>query len=247
MLVGASETMDVWFKSPPYIGHDSFAAANAVTLSSIASARRIAKTLLVRFMSETPFVFRKDSFLTYSRCSRETALRQDICHSRNGSAVNTKFITRTTDTIPLPALPLRLRRGPRYPSLGALVSPRRFPRTVCILAVAIQLSMRFILLGRAKARWFLERGFPGSVFPRRAGALRHADAQSACLRGMRRTSICKSVRFRLAYIIIGVKLFPARLRAIPPASALPAAFPFSQLSLPPAADGTASAGVGIPA
>ena len=25
------------------------------------------------------------------------------------------------------------------------------------------------------------------------------DAQSACLRGMRRTSICKSVRFRLAY------------------------------------------------
>ena len=64
------------------------------------------------------------------------------------------------------------RRRPRYPSLGALVSPRRFPRTVCILAVAIQLSMRFILLRRAKARWFLERGFPGSVFPRRAGALR---------------------------------------------------------------------------
>lgn len=62
--------------------------------------------------------------------------------------------------------------------------------------------MRFILLGRAKARWFLERGFPGSVFPRRVGALRHADAQSACLRGMRRTSICKSVRFRLAYDLL---------------------------------------------
>ena len=73
------------------------------------------------------------------------------------------------------------------------------------------------------------------------------DAQSACLRGMRRTSICESVRFRLAYIIIGAALFPARPRAIPPASALPAAFPFSQFSLPPAADGTASAGVGIPA
>lgn len=139
------------------------------------------------------------------------------------------------------------RRRPRFLPVGALVSSRRFAGAICSHAVAIQLSMRFILLGRAKARWFLERGFPGSVFPRRAGALRHADAQSACLRGMRRTSICKSVRFRLAYIIIGVKLFPARLRAIPPASALPAAFPFSQLSLPPAADGTASAGVGIPA
>ena len=62
--------------------------------------------------------------------------------------------------------------------------------------------MRFILLRRAKARWFRERGFPGSVFPRRAGALRHADAQSACLRGMRRTSICKSVRSRSAYDLL---------------------------------------------
>ena len=91
------------------------------------------------------------------------------------------------------------RRGPRCLPVGALVSSRRFAGAICSFAVAIQLSMRFILLGRAKARWFLERGFPGSVFPRRAGALRHADARSACLRGMRRTSICESVRFRSAY------------------------------------------------
>ena len=91
------------------------------------------------------------------------------------------------------------RRGPRCLPVGALVSSRRFAGAICSFAVAIQLSMRFILLGRAKARWFLERGFPGSVFPRRVGALRHADARSACLRGMRRTSICESVRFRSAY------------------------------------------------
>ena len=144
------------------------------------------------------------------RCSRETALHRVLCHSRNRSAVNTSF---SAPQIRYPFLRSRPpRRQPRYPSLGALVSPRRFPRTVCILAVAIQLSMRFILLGRAKARWFLERGFPGSVFPRRVGALRHADAQSACLRGMRRTSICKSVRFRSAYNTIlrpCVQPFPA--------------------------------------
>jgi len=46
------------------------------------------------------------------------------------------------------------------------------PEAVCFPAAAIQLSARIALLRRAKARWFRERGFPGSVFPRRAGALR---------------------------------------------------------------------------
>ena len=176
--------------------------------------------------------------------------------SRNSPAsgfMSQQKLLQTTNSLLTPQIRYRFlrsrppRRRPRFLPVGALVSSRRFAGAIFSLAVAIQLSMRFILLGRAKARWFLERGFPGSVFPRRVGALRHADAQSACLRGMRRTSICKSVRFRLAYIIIGAALFPARPQAIPPASALPAAFPFSQLSLPPAADGTASAGVGIPA
>ena len=83
--------------------------------------------------------------------------------------------------------------------------------------------------------------------PAQSRGLASVTHNEANLRGMRHTSICKSVRFRLAYIIIGAALFPARPQAIPPASALPAAFPFSQFSLPPAADGTASAGVGIPA
>ena len=39
------------------------------------------------------------------------------------------------------------------------------PEAVSFPAAAIQLSARIALLRRAKARWFRERGFPGSVFP----------------------------------------------------------------------------------
>ena len=143
------------------------------------------------------------------------------------------------------------RRRPRFLPVGALVSSRRFAGAICSHAVAIQLSMRFILLGRAKARWFRERGFPGSVFPRRAGALRHADAQSACLRGMRLTSICKSVRFRSAYnttLRPCVQPFPAAffLCSQPSSAAFPvypapagARTPAGRAWSSPARDGTA--------
>lgn len=39
------------------------------------------------------------------------------------------------------------------------------PEAVSFPAAAIQLSARIALLRRAKARWFHERGFPGSAFP----------------------------------------------------------------------------------
>jgi len=94
------------FKSPPYIGHDSFATANAVTLSSIASVRRIAKTLLVRFISGTPFVFRKTRFSrTPDAVEKQPRIRIYVTAK---IAANNKFTTHTTDAIPLPALPLRL-------------------------------------------------------------------------------------------------------------------------------------------
>ena len=40
------------------------------------------------------------------------------------------------------------------------------------------------------------------MFPRRAGALRHVTHNEANLRGMRHTSICKSVRSRSAYDLL---------------------------------------------
>ena len=39
------------------------------------------------------------------------------------------------------------------------------PEAVSFPVAAIQLSARIALLRRAKARWFRERGFPGSAFP----------------------------------------------------------------------------------
>lgn len=72
----------------------------------------------------------------------------------------------------------------------------------------------------------MRKGVPRLCVPAQSRGLASVTHNEANLRGMRRTSICKSVRFRLAYIIIGTALFPARPRAIPPASALPAAFPF---------------------
>ena len=147
MLVGAPDTLDVWFRSPPYISHDSFAVANAVTLSSITSARRIAKTLLVRFMFETPFVFRKDSFLTFSRYSRETVLYRAYI---TAGCCNKKDFALHLVSVPA----LRLRHTDRvFSSLGRLMSSPASPETISFPIAAIQLSMRFILSGRAKARW----------------------------------------------------------------------------------------------
>ena len=147
-------------------------------------------------MPETPFVFRKDSFLTFSRYRRETALHRVLCHSRNRSAVNTSFSAPQIRYGFLRSRPPR--RRPRFLPVGALVSSRRFAGAICSFAVAIQLSMRFIISRRAKARWFLERGSPALCSRAESGPC-VCDAQSACLRGMRHTSICKSVRFRLAY------------------------------------------------
>ena len=66
----------------------------------------------------------------------------------------------------------------------------------------------------------MRKGVPRLCVPAQSRGLASVTHNEANLRGMRRTSICKSVRFRLAYIIIGTALFPARPRAIPPASAL---------------------------
>ena len=49
---------------------------------------------------------------------------------------------------------------------------------------------------------YAKGGSPALCSQFRAGVLRHADAQSACLRGMRHTSICKSVRSRSAYDLL---------------------------------------------
>ena len=50
--------------------------------------------------------------------------------------------------------------------LGALLSSRRFPGNSILSCCSYSVVGAYrLLLGRAKARWFRERGFPGSVFP----------------------------------------------------------------------------------
>ena len=71
--------------------------------------------------------------------------------------------------------------------LGALLSSRRFPGNSILSCCSYSVVGAYrLLLGRAKARWFRERGFPGSVFPRRAGETRCAGigALAVSPRGM---------------------------------------------------------------
>ena len=121
------------------------------------------------------------------------------------------------------------------------------PETVSFPAAAIQLSARIALLRRAKARWILFGGSPAlcsRAEPGRLGAPGSAHWQSAP--GGWGRSICKSAPTRIASVIL-VKRFQLSVRTLVIAPAPRAVLLFSPLSLPPAADGTASAGVGIPA
>ena len=131
------------------------------------------------------------------RCSRETALRRNMSQQEWVCCKHQFFCT--TDTIWLPALPLRLNVDrvirPLARSFRRVTSPGQYAFSLWLFSCRCDSSYWD---GRRPAG-FLKGGSPALCSQFRVGALRHADAQSACLRGMRRTSICKSVRFRSAY------------------------------------------------
>ena len=131
------------------------------------------------------------------RCSRETALRRNMSQQEWFCCKHQFFCT--TDTIRLPALPLRLNVDrvirPLARSFRRVASPGQYAFSLWLFSCRCDSSYWD---GRRPAG-FLKGGSPALCSQFRVGALRHADAQSACLRGMRRTSICKSVRFRSAY------------------------------------------------
>lgn len=144
------------------------------------------------------------------RCSRETALRRNMSQQEWFCCKHQFFCT--TDTIRLPALPLRLNVDrvirPLARSFRRVASPGQYAFSLWLFSCRCDSSYWD---GRRPAG-FLKGGSPALCSQFRVGALRHADAQSACLRGMRRTSICKSVRFRSAYnttLQLFVQPFPA--------------------------------------
>lgn len=131
------------------------------------------------------------------RCSRETALRRNMSQQEWFCCKHQFFCT--TDTIRLPALPLRLDVDrvirPLARSFRRVASPGQYAFSLWLFSCRCDSSYWD---GRRPAG-FLKGGSPALCSQFRVGALRHADAQSACLRGMRRTSICKSVRSRSTY------------------------------------------------
>ena len=130
------------------------------------------------------------------RCSRETALRRNMSQQEWFCCKHQFFCT--TDTIRLPALPLRLNVDrvirPLARSFRRVASPGQYAFSLWLFSCRCDSSYWD---GRRPAG-FLKGGSPALCSRAESGPC-VCDAQSACLRGMRRTSICKSVRFRSAY------------------------------------------------
>ena len=124
------------------------------------------------------------------------------------------------------------RRRPRYPSVGALVSSRRFPRTVCSLAVAIQLLMRFIYeTGEGPMVSFVPQlcvpnTKPGAA-PKSAGFISGGDMKQICADPFPHGS-------HTIYIIVRL-LLPLAAGQLP---VPPAPFPFLRQFSPRAPAGT---------
>lgn len=130
------------------------------------------------------------------RCSRETALHRVLCHSRNGSAVNTSFLHHRYDTASCAPARRDVDRV-AYPlarSFLRVASPGQYALSLWLFSCRCDSSYWD---GRRPAG-FLKGGSPALCSRAESGPC-VCDAQSACLRGMRRTSICESVRFRSAY------------------------------------------------
>ena len=156
----------------------------------------------------------------------------------------------TTDTIRLPALPLRLNVDRVIRSLARsfrrVTSPEQYAFSLWLFSCRCDSSYWD---GRRPAG-FLKGGSPALCSRAESGPC-VCDAQSACLRGMRRTSICKSVRFRSAYnttLRPCVQPFPAAffLCSQPSSAAFPvypapagARTPAGRAWSSPARDGTA--------
>ena len=133
------------------------------------------------------------------RCSRETALRRNMSQQEWFCCKHQFFCT--TDTIRLPALPLRLDVDrvirPLARSFRRVASPGQYAFSLWLFSCRCDSSYWD---GRRPAG-FVKGGSPALCSRAESGPC-VCDAQSACLRGMRRTSICKSVRFRLAYDLL---------------------------------------------